>query len=241
MNNVFECINLTTVRVINKIYTYPLPKKIKAEKCFLNSKKTKIISKELKNKSDKMIKISPELSGPSLVYTTKDPGAPGQSWSEPRLTPFFSGRPLASTTAYAWLTLRMTSLPRALSRPRSLTCLQEAVSRVPQVHSIPKRINSKSLERPASSFSCFLPSPSNPAIPTHSSPAHACGSSRTPLSASSPLPPSPGAVSAPPLISAQSLLELFTGLLYRHTPPAPEFSVCIQSDLLNCNFDYLSL
>ena len=62
MNNVFECINLTTVRVINKIYTYPLPKKIKAEKCFLNSKKTKIISKELKNKSDKMIKISPHRS-----------------------------------------------------------------------------------------------------------------------------------------------------------------------------------
>ena len=96
---------------------------------------------------------SSELSGPSLVYTTKDPGVPGQSWSEQRLTPFFSGRPFASTTAYVWLTLRMTSLPTALSRLRSLMCLQEAVSRAPQVHSVPKGIDSKSLECPTRSFS----------------------------------------------------------------------------------------
>lgn len=31
--------------------------------------------------------LSSELSGPSLVYTTKDLGVPGQSWSEQRLTP----------------------------------------------------------------------------------------------------------------------------------------------------------
>lgn len=56
MNNVFECINLNNMRVLSKIYIYPLPKKIKAEKCFLNSKKTEIILREPKNKSDKMIK-----------------------------------------------------------------------------------------------------------------------------------------------------------------------------------------
>ena len=60
MKNVFESINLTTKRLINKTYTYTLLKKIKAGKCPLNSKKTKIISKELKN--DKMIKVSPHIS-----------------------------------------------------------------------------------------------------------------------------------------------------------------------------------